>query len=223
MSGSIRRKRIFKASEDTPRLLAPFERADLEDSGLFNEDGEEEVELTREMILEQAREEAAEKVREAYAEGLRRGIEAGQQEFAEYVAAATQALETSMGAMQEARDEFLLSLEPQMVSLAHAIAARVIHRVADEDRELILRTVRNVLPYFMDSERLVLRVNPKDLQILRENKGSLLEEVGESVKLEVRPDEHVDRGGCLAQSETVQLDARLDAQLEQLLDALITG
>lgn len=223
MLGNARRKRIFKASVDNPRLLSAFERTDLDDGSGRGEEGEENVEVTREMILEQAREEAAEKVREAYAEGLRRGVEAAQQEFAERVSGALESLEAAFAAMQQARDEFLLSLEPQVVALSHAIASRVTYRVAEEDRELILRTVRNVLPYFVDAERLVLRVNPQDLQILRENKGSILEQVGESVKLEVRPDDTVGRGGCSAHSETVLLDARLDAQLEQLLDALISG
>lgn len=172
-------------------------------------------------ILDDARHEAELKVREAYAEGLRRGTEAGQAKFAEAVGTAAEALEHAAAAMREAQAEFLLSLEPQVVALAAAIAERILRREPSIDPERVRTTVHEALVHLEKRERITLRMNPADLEALKEQNIALLEEFDAIDDLEIIPDDSVAPGGCVAQSELLEVDARMESQFQKIVDALL--
>ncbi len=172
-------------------------------------------------ILDDARHEAELKVREAYAEGLRRGTEAGQAKFAEAVGTAAEALEHAAAAMREAQAEFLLSLEPQVVALAAAIAERILRREPSIEPERVRTTVHEALVHLEKRERITLRMNPADLEALKEQNIALLEEFDAIDDLEIIPDDSVAPGGCVAQSELLEVDARMESQFQKIVDALL--
>jgi flagellar assembly protein FliH len=209
--------KVFKPSETLPRVLTLYERVMLEDAGRAASDGGP---VTREGILEAARVEAARKVQDAYAEGLRRGAEAGKAEFENSVAYSAQALGKAAAAIKETHQQFLETLEPQVVELAHRIASVVVQREAQSDPELIGRTVRRALETILDREKLVVRVNPVDLDAMRRYKVGLLEHFDGVKTLGIQADETVSPGGCFVESELMCVDARLEAQLESILDAM---
>lgn len=210
--------KVFKiASQDTPRSLVMYERDTLEDVDL---EGPEEEVITPEMILAQARDQAEQKVREAHTEGMRRGVEAGRQQFEEAVAQAAAALEGSAEAMRGAREQFLASLEPQVVELALEIARRILQRDARTDRDLVTTTVRNALRHLADREQMLIRVNPADLEGLRAQKVRLLEDFEDVREIMVQADEAISPGGCIVESRLMQVDARIEAQLDTILEVL---
>jgi len=181
--------------------------------------GEQEPE-TPESIMEAARREAEDKVREAYAEGMRRGFEAGKSEFDKSVANAGAALETAADAIAQARESFLESLTPQILELSTAIARRVLQREAAIDRELAVRTVRRALEHLADHEHVTVRVHPDDLEGIKSRRVQLLEEIEGVSRLTVKADESVAPGGCVASSNLMEVDGRLDTQIEKILDSL---
>lgn len=173
------------------------------------------------VILEQARQDAEEKVREAYAEGMRRGMEAGEEKFTEAVGESAQMLSQAAETLTQARQEFLDALEPQMVQLATSIASKIIDRETQISSEVVKRTTRSVLERILDEERVVLHVNPQDLETLREHRIQLLEEFEGVKQLELQPDDTVAPGGCIAVTEHLRIDGRLESQLEQILNQLM--
>ncbi len=211
--------RVFKtASNPGPRSLIQYERAALEELGFT--DRELPVETLRDGILDQARREAEQRVREAYDEGLRRGAEAGRAEFRQSVAECAAALRAAAGAVQQARRSFLESLEPQVLELAVTIAGRILQREVQTDRDLVRRTVRRALEHLADRESLVVKVHPDDLTAMRAHKVRLLEEFDGVQQIQVEADASVSPGGCVAASRLMEVDARLEAQLEAVLNAL---
>ena len=210
--------RVFKiASQDTPRSLVVYERDTLEDADL-EEPGKQVI--TPEMILAQARDQADQKVREAYTEGMQRGVEAGRQQFEEAVAQAAAALGASAEAMRGAREQFLASLEPQVVELALEIARRILQREARTDRDLVTTTVRKALRHLADREQMLIRVNPADLEGLRAQKVRLIEDFEDVREIIVEADEALSPGGCIVESRLMQVDARIEAQLDTILEVL---
>ncbi len=201
-----------------PRSLTVFERDALEDTSPA-EEPEEEV-ITPEMILAEARAEAEQKVREAYAEGLRRGREAGEKAFAEAVAESAEALRVAAGAMRTARDRFIDTLEPEVVELAFAIAQSIVQRECLFDRDLVRRTARRALETLADRESMVVRVNPTDLEAMRNEKIRILDEFEDVQQITVVADSAVAPGGCVAESSLMEADARIQSQLEAVLQLL---
>ncbi|MDQ1258019.1 MAG: flagellar assembly protein FliH, partial [Candidatus Hydrogenedentes bacterium] len=112
------------------------------------------------------------------------------------------------------------SLEPEVVKLVRQIAEALIHREVQTDPELIHRTVRKALSAILDRERLVVRVNPVDLEALRSNKVALLDEFDGVEVLDVEADPSIAPGGCVVDSELMHVDARIKTQLKRVLAAL---
>lgn len=178
------------------------------------------VEEQRQAILAQARQEAEAKVREAYEEGLRRGADAAREAFAEEVGQAGEVLGKVAGELREARQAFLRQLEPQVLEMVRAICRRILKREARTDPDLVRNVTRTAIAALLDREQVLVRVNPSDLEVLREYKPALLEELDGVAKIDVMADETVETGGCIVDSQTLYLDAQLKAQLDRLFEAL---
>ncbi len=204
---------------DKPRmtldLFAPGESEDL-----LPEEEELDPEVLRQSVLEVAREEAEALVQEAYAEGLRRGSEAGLQQFMDSVGCAAQALEAAGAAIAEARTNFLDSLEPQVLELVKLVARRVIQRELRTQDDLILATVRRALGTLSDRQRILVRLNPKDLETVRQHEIMLLEEFTGVEQLDVEADPGISEGGCEVHSDTMEVNARIETLLASVLDEL---
>lgn len=212
--------KVFKSPHINARMLASYEREVLEEVLPHDPEADGNAPVTPEMILAKARAQAAQKVEEAYAEGLQRGTEASTERFAQAVAGSAEALGAAAQALQEAREAFLASLEPQVIELVGLIAGAVIEREARTDPELLRVTVRRALETLLDRERVVVHLHPADLEAMRAQKVTLLEEFDGVQRLDLEADESVPPGGCVIESELMHVDARLETQLERILDAL---
>ena len=207
--------RIIRVQDAKEGGVSAYERSALD------EDASAEAAADPAAVLEQARLEAEEKVREAYAEGMRRGIEAGEEKFNESVGGSAAMLNQAAESLKQARAEFLESIEPQMVQLATSIASKILDCETQISAEVVKRTTRTVLERILGEERVVLRVNPQDLATLREHRIQLLEQFEGIKQLELHPDESVAPGGCIAVTEHLRIDGRLESQLEQIMNQLM--
>ena len=196
-----------------PKLVPPVEET-TEEEEVFD------PEAVRAAIMAEARLEAEQKVREAYAEGLRRGEMAGREAFDASIAHAAAALTAAADEIPGAREAFLNSLEPEVFELATLIARRVLGREIRTDEMLVRHTATRALEALIDRQRVTLRVNPADLEALRTHKVTLLEAFPGIQALDVQADGGVAAGGCVASSETMEADARLETLLDAVLAAL---
>lgn len=172
-------------------------------------------------ILANARAEAEQKVREAYEEGLRRGHAAGRQQFDETVGQAAETLLAVCEKMLDSHNAFLDSLQPQLVRLAVSLAERILEREVELDPTVVATTARAALKRILDAERVVLRVNPDDIAILRERRADILAEFERIQSLEFNPDPTIPTGGCVAVTDTLELDARLSEQLATMMKHML--
>jgi flagellar assembly protein FliH len=227
--------RIYNSRDARQRGLEPFDRDRLEQ---FSEEPLAEFELPpplvpqqiqghavdhgelREALLAELRSETQTQVEQAYQEGHRRGYAAGHQEFMATTAQAGEMLEQAAAAMVEAREQFLQHLEPQVLDLVTLVCRKVLDREIRCDAELLQHTVRRALTKLADQQKLVLRVHPDDLEALRRHRVQLLEEFEGVEELDVQPDSGMSPGGCVVESSTLHVDARLEVLLENVLEAL---
>jgi flagellar biosynthesis/type III secretory pathway protein FliH len=212
--------KIYKPDNVPPRSLYEYERVVLEAMQLAEEAEFEDEEISPEQILAAARHEAERKVKEAYVEATRRGMEAGRAQYLKAVAESAGALRTAAEAMQKAREDFLTSLEPQVVRLAVAVARRILEREMQGDPDAIGRTVRKAITHLADRETMTLRLHPADLEGLRKEKVKLLDEFDGVREITLQADENVRPGGCIVETDLLTVDARIESQLEQIMSAL---
>lgn len=181
----------------------------------------EQIKANVDAIYTEAREEAKRKVQEAYDEGFKKGTEAGHATFAESVGEAAESLNVAGEALKIAREEFLSSLEPQVMDLVRIIAERILRRDLHTDKELVLKTIRACLVALVDCEELKVRVNSNDLESLRNEKSMLLEEFDCVKSLNLIEDEDIESGGCIVESNTLHVDATIESQFDHIINEMM--
>jgi flagellar assembly protein FliH len=150
-------------------------------------------------------------------EGLRQGLQAGEHEYAE-----------------------CLSTLRSLLAAAQAAQVRSIEKVADDAAEVVLvavgkvlgegflqpeaaiSAVREAIRHCQAREGLQVRVAPEQFALIEERRQEWLEGVG-AADVTLVADEQVRCGGCVIQSASGTIDARLETQLRRLCETLKTA
>jgi flagellar assembly protein FliH len=162
---------------------------------------------------------------EGYRDGYRRGREDGLEAAAGEIFQAKQAVrerferlaanvEGAVGELRASDRLQLVALEDELVEAAISIAEAILDRelalCASTGRDAVARALRLV-----DASRpAVVRLHPEDLAQLTDDELV----VGQDVSFVADPG--VDRGGCLVESGSSRVDARLGAALDRARAAL---
>ncbi len=102
-----------------------------------------------------------------------------------------------------------------LVTLAVRVAEKVLGAEIQTRPEVVLTRVLDALEQVAWCRRIVIRVHPEDLEILRERKEDLLARLPEA-SVDLVPDREITRGGCRIDSEAGEIDATLETQLAAL-------
>ena len=173
-------------------------------------------------LVERATARVAEIENEARARGVADGLAAGrasiEAELAETVASMHELVESA----RAARHEIIESAEPELVALAVAIAERVVHEQVTMSPSVVLENVRNALTRLIGREVVTLRVNPADLETIRQHRDAMASS-SDVEHLRVVEDQRVDRGGVVIETDAGTIDAKISTQLREARRALTNG
>lgn len=224
--------RIYKRHDSSWQSLIPITRdalPELQDARLVPVSAPEpeaslepqiDVDALRQQVLDEASREAERLYEQAREAGYQRGLEEGKTAFTRKVEGVLEMYNRLVEELRRKREDFLDSLEPQVLALAKLIAQRVIDREVTLDDRLIARTVRRALAEVSDRQKIRVTVNPADLAVTRELVPELRLELPGIETIEVEASEQVSRGGCVVESELMRVDARLETLLTRVLEAL---
>lgn len=151
-------------------------------------------------------------------EGVAAGRVAAQAEMGESVAAMHDLVESA----REERRTIVESAEPELVRLAMAIAERIVHEQIAMDPNVVVEGVRHALMRLIGREVVTLRVNPADLDVIRQHRESL-SSGGDVEHLRVVEDQRVDRGGVVVETEAGTIDAKISTQLREARRAIASA
>jgi len=170
---------------------------------------QEEADEAHRAELEQVRQ-------ERYDEGHQAGVTAKEDEVREAVAR----LDALHESLKAARRQVLMEAETLVVDLAVAIARRVTGIQVETDPKALLTVVRTALEHIGDRSSLVIKVHADDLGIARRFARRWVEKMDAEAVLRVVVGDTVERGGCMIEGQTENVDARLEEQLGALHAAL---
>ncbi|HZV66977.1 MAG TPA: FliH/SctL family protein [Telluria sp.] len=168
--------------------------------------------------LAQQRQAARDELAAALADAERRGFAVGEQKgetaAREDLQYQVDRVKTLANQLVHARAKVLEDAEDGMVEIAFAAVCRLL---GDEGstREAMLRMVRHAAAGVREREQLTIRLHPADVLLLE------LGAHGPEAELSLRADADVALGGCIVDSSSGALDARLETQLAQLAESLL--
>jgi flagellar assembly protein FliH len=102
------------------------------------------------------------------------------------------------------------------------VAART-KREISLDGEAVVRQVREALRRIVGVETIKLRIHPDDEVLIRSHRTTLMASSDALREVVIEPDTAIERGGCIIESTSGNVDARIATQLRQIENALYAG
>jgi len=110
--------------------------------------------------------------------------------------------------------------EVELVDLAIEIARKIISSELEGSKEIIIHSVRKAVELLRDRSLLTLKVAPDQESLVRDNLDSLYDLDDRIEKIDVVPDRRVGCGGCIVETESGNVDARIETELQNIETAL---
>lgn len=137
----------------------------------------------------------------------------------ERLEATIEALEKSVEELSLLRGRLMEETEEQLVTLARAIARRVIGREIEMDPEILLTLAAEGIDALGDRDKVVVRFGFLDRDDLL---SSMVERLKRRApRCEVLQDPSLGAGQCVVESEFGQVDESVDARLDNVMRALL--
>lgn len=163
----------------------------------------------------------AEMAREqAVADGWREGFEAGIGEARAQMSDAVAATAGILSAMEEELAALPERLAQEVAAVALETAARIIRAELAVRPERVVDVARGAIRRATDRDRLLAHVNPADLAVMREATAGLIEQMGGIHRFDVIEDPRIAAGGCVLETPSGDVDARIESQLSRILEGL---
>jgi flagellar assembly protein FliH len=163
----------------------------------------------------------ADRIREvARAEGYESGRRAAEVEAAERFESAFAALGEAVVQAREMRARTADEVERHAVDLGLQIAEKALAGAIAAEPQRVVDVVRGALRCLVERERVVILVNPEDLQAVRDAVGDLVLSLGGIEHCEVQEERRVERGGAVVRSATGEIDADVSTKLDRAREVL---
>ncbi len=187
-------------------------------NGNFRKAGLDERKKMKEMVLASQQKEA-----EAYQKGIQDGYRDGRKTgVAEGLKEIETVLHTLQQAMQEIkklRKELCLKAEKETVGLSLAIARKILLQEPATNPKVIVGVVKKTFETIAINAPVRIRINPSELAYMRERRH-LIPIEGDVTFVE---DASISCGGCLVESLSGDVDARIESQIEMIEEAFLPG
>jgi flagellar assembly protein FliH len=115
---------------------------------------------------------------------------------------------------------FMGALEQDGYRFALAVAERVVKHEITLDESVVMRQIRDSMHRIIGVETITVRVHPDDEILVRSHRPVLLSSSDSVREIIIEGDDTVERGGCILESATGNVDARIGSQLRQIESAL---
>jgi len=148
--------------------------------------------------------------------GFDEGAALGRQEAREELKEAFGLASKIAESLRAAQADIIKSSEEALVKLSVAIARQVIRQEVKADPAIVRNICKAAVEQLVEKEGMVIRVNPRDMQIIQEYAQTLGKGAGLQSRVEVFSDELIKPGGCIVEAESGSIDADIDSQLEEL-------
>ncbi len=153
---------------------------------------------------------------QAYEEGFSAGIAQAQSALDGPAAALAGAAEQ----LQALRADAAASVEADAVDLALRIAEQAVGAAIAADPELVVEAVRGALRRLVERDRVLILVNPEDLELVRDHVARLVGELGGIEHCEVQAERRVRPGGAIVRTAEGEVDATLETKLARAREVL---
>jgi flagellar assembly protein FliH len=115
------------------------------------------------------------------------------------------------------REQYLQSLERQMLGVALDVAGKILSKELDSDDEAYISMLREAVSRMPAEEFVSIRLHPEEYERFFNTKETQIKTLKGQVSAKLIPDPSLDRYDALIESPSGVVDAGADTQLEQMM------
>jgi flagellar biosynthesis/type III secretory pathway protein FliH len=130
------------------------------------------------------------------------------------------ALETVVDKLVTAENLFVSLWEEEALHVAAAIARQAVNRELPNMVDVPLRLLREALELAVGSVQLKIRMNPQDVESLRQEIDTLVSKITPAAETEIVADVRISPGGCYLETTLGIIDQRIESRLERIASDL---
>lgn len=153
--------------------------------------------------------------REGYQRGLREGLADAERVMGEFNDTISDAINERHRLYEDAKSNIL--------SLVSKISKKITFDAVSIDPEITIKIISGVIDNLIDKSSLKIKVNPAHLAVVEQNVEKFLKTDSAIKQFSIEADSRVKYGGCLIETPTGDIDARLESQFEIINQSLATG
>ena len=101
------------------------------------------------------------------------------------------------------------------------VAKKIVRQEIKHDRQILVQLVSEALRGFPEQHDIVVSLHPEDYKVITSNRELFLAGIGEDRQITLKSDEATTLGGCVVESSTGVIDARIEAQLDEIYKGLV--
>ncbi len=132
----------------------------------------------------------------------------------------TPALEKVVENLTTAENIFVTRWEEGVLQVAATIAQQAINRELPNMADVPLKLLREALELAVGSVRLKIRMNPQDVEGLRQEIDTLTNQIAPAAETEIIGDVRVSPGGCYLETTQGTIDQRIESRLDRIVSEL---
>jgi flagellar assembly protein FliH len=172
-------------------------------------------------LVEAARGHVAKIEEDAREAGREQGYAAGKSTAEDELAPVITTIRELIESVRAQRAAVIAGAEPELARLAMAIAERVVHTELQTNQNVVVENVRQALTRLVSREVVTLRVNPVDLDTIRQHRDEIVA-AGDVEHLRIVEDQRVDRGGVVVETDAGTIDSKISTQLREARRAILS-
>ncbi len=156
-------------------------------------------------------------LKEAFSSGLQEGKNLAERGLANVF----RSLRAAAEAIHALRDKVLRESEDEVIKLVILVARKVIMREITQNRSILADVVRSAVSGLSEREEITIRLHPDDLALITSGHEEMLRRELHNERMHLKPDPGVPAGNCLIDTEMGTIDARVEAQLDEIYRRLL--
>jgi flagellar assembly protein FliH len=153
------------------------------------------------------------RVTEAHAQGVREGMVQAQQTLGTELTNERATIAATVQSFEKQMSGYYARVEVELVHLALAIAAKILHREAQVDRMLVAALVKVALEKLQQGTRVTVHVRPEQVTPWVQY---FQEKMAGRIQVDVKADLSLEANNCVLETELGETELGIDAQLKEV-------
>jgi flagellar assembly protein FliH len=157
--------------------------------------------------------------KKGYEDGYGKGKQTGIQETAAALSMTNEVVEQ----LKNYHVQILNDSQKDIAKMALAVAEKVLHAEIRMNPDVVLSVVKNALNKVNYKKEFTIHVNPLDLEVLKGAGDQIRAMLDNCESLKFKASPQMEPGGCVVQTESGSVDARIDRQFEEIQQTVLNA